>query len=181
MRSLVEKSPQDGNGDAMPWMNFSIVELLNERLSDDQELFEYGSGYSTQYYAKRVKSITSVEYDEHWYKEIKLGLPSNAKLLFQALDQDGDYSSSISKQSKDFDVVIIDGRDRVNCFKRSLAKLSPTGVIILDDSQRDRYAEIFEIAQENKLRVLNIAGLKPTGTARDQSSIFYRSDNCFNI
>jgi len=181
MASLANKTPQNNVGETMPWMNFSIIELLHEKLTKEQDLFEFGSGYSTHYYAKRVKSVTSIEYDERWYNQIRNDIPSNVELIFQAYDQGNRYCMTITEQDKSYDVVIIDGRDRVNCFKQALAKLSSSGVILLDDSQRSRYSEVFELATKNDFRVLNIAGLKPTGTARDQTSIFYRTDNCFNI
>ncbi len=181
MSSLVNGTPQNANGEPLPWMNFSVIELLNERLNSTLNLFEFGSGYSTHFYAKRVKSVTSVEYDQQWYEEIDHAKPSNVDLIYQTYDDSGDYCSTIAKRGKAYDVVVIDGRDRVNCFKQCLSNLSSRGVIILDDSQRERYSDVFRIATENHFRVLNVAGLKPTGTARDQTSIFYRNDNCFGL
>jgi predicted O-methyltransferase YrrM len=181
MNSLAKKIPQDSQGNALPWMNFSIIELLNERLKSEHTLFEFGSGYSTYYYAGRVKEVTSVEYDQQWFDTVNSKKPNNVKLIFQAQDQGSDYCSIITKQNCAYDVVVIDGRDRVNCFKHAIKALSPMGVIILDDSDRPRYSEAFEVAKMESFRVLSMTGLKPTGTARDQTSIFYRSENCFQI
>ena len=38
-----------------------------------------------------------------------------------------------------FHVVSVDGRARVACLERALAKIAPGGLLILDNSQRDRY------------------------------------------
>lgn len=64
MDSLKESKPIDANGNPIPWMNFTIIKILEDRLTNDLNIFEYGSGYSTNFYAQKVKAVTSVEYDE---------------------------------------------------------------------------------------------------------------------
>jgi len=63
-RSYIEKKPVDRHGEVIPWMSFPVVSILDEKLNADLTMFEYGSGFSTKFYAKRVKSIISLEYDE---------------------------------------------------------------------------------------------------------------------
>ena len=36
----------------VPWMNYPVVEFLNARLNKSIRMFEYGSGYSTRFYAE---------------------------------------------------------------------------------------------------------------------------------
>ena len=71
MQSTKERKPIDGNGNPIPWMNFPVVKLLEERLTSDLTLFEFGSGYSTFFYANKVRAVTSVEYDENWFNVVK--------------------------------------------------------------------------------------------------------------
>jgi hypothetical protein len=181
MQSLKERKPIDNNGNPIPWMNFPAVRLLEERLTHDLNLFEFGSGYSTLFYASRVRTVTSVEYDEKWFDVVKLKAPGNVKLMFKEKDIDGDYCRVIGSTEDQYDVVIVDGRDRVNCVKQSVSALSPRGVIVLDDSQRDKYQEGIEFAKRNGFRALNLEGLKATGAGIDRTTIFYREENCLDI
>ena len=181
MQSLSAKKPMDQNGNPIPWMNFPVVRILEERLTKDLNLFEFGSGYSTLFYAKKVKTVTSVEYDEKWLNIIKSQIPENVSIIFKREDVDGDYCRAIGATEDQYDVVIVDGRDRVNCIKQSMSALSSKGVILLDDSQRERYQEGIDFARSHGFRTLNLEGLKATGTEVDRATIFYRAGNCFDI
>jgi hypothetical protein len=181
MQSLRAKRPIDNNGNLIPWMNFPVVSILEERLTQDLNLFEFGSGYSTLFYARKVRAVTSVEYDENWLHIIKSQIPENVKIIFKEKDVDGDYCRAIVEARDQYDVVIIDGRDRVNCIKQSIPLLSSKGVILLDDSQRERYQEGIDFAKRHGFKVLNLEGLKATGTEVDRTTIFYRFGNCFDI
>jgi hypothetical protein len=179
--SYREKKPLDGEGNPVPWMNYPVISFLKERLHSNMHLFEFGSGYSTFFYAARVRSVTSVEYSPHWYKRIKDGSPENVNVLFREKDRDGLYAKSITDSPPPFDVVVVDGIDRYSCIKRSVYALSDTGVILLDDSQRERYAEAINFLRAEGFRVLHFEGLKPCGYKLYRTSVFYRPGNCFNI
>jgi len=181
MNSLSEGKPVDVTGNQIPWMNYQIVTLLENRLRSDFHLFEFGSGFSTVFYASLVKSVTSVECNQNWFQKIRKTIPENVELVFKNKDIDGQYCRVISEAQKEFDVVIVDGRDRVNCIKQAIEALSPRGVILLDDSQRKRYQEGISYAKERGFRALSIEGFKATGLELDETTILYRNENCFDI
>lgn len=181
LKSFRKSCPCKPDGTVLPWMNYSIINLLEKRLNKEMDMFEYGSGFSTFFYAKLVKTVTSLEYDRYWFNNSIAKDLDNVTLLFQEVDTDGTYCRKIIEQKKNYDVVIVDGRDRVNCFKQSVDALSASGVIILDDSQRERYAEAYTYAEQKGFRHLEFQGLKPHGTKLDRTTIFYRPNNCFNI
>ena len=181
MQSLQAKKPIDRDGHPIPWMNLAVVSILEERLTNDLNLFEFGSGYSTLFYAKKVRAVTSVEYDEKWLHIIQPQLAENVNIIFQKNDIDGDYCRVIGLTDAKYDVVIIDGRDRVNCIKQSIASMSAQGVMLLDDSQRERYQEGIDFAKSHGFKALNLEGLKAMGTEIDRTTIFYRAGNCFGF
>lgn len=181
MLSLAEGRPVDSVANAIPWMNYNAIEFLDERLNKNLTLFEFGSGYSTYFYASRVKTVVSVEYDDRWYQLVKLQVPSNVDLVFQQEDTDNEYCRVIAGRGQKFDVVIVDGRDRVNCIKQSITALSDQGVILLDDSQRERYQDGIVLAEASGFRVLHMSGLKATGGRSVRTTILYRDGNCFGI
>jgi 16S rRNA A1518/A1519 N6-dimethyltransferase RsmA/KsgA/DIM1 with predicted DNA glycosylase/AP lyase activity len=60
-------------------MNYNVIALLDDRLDSDMRVFEYGSGFSTLYFAERVSSVVSVEYDQQWIEKLSTNLPSNVE------------------------------------------------------------------------------------------------------
>jgi protein-L-isoaspartate O-methyltransferase len=173
--------PCKEDGSEVPWMNYPMISLLEKRLNKDLTIFEYGSGYSTIFFARLAKSIDSIEYDEKWFELIKLKVPDNAKVYFVDKDVDGKYCRSIDLTGKNYDIVIVDGRDRVNCIKQAVEKLTERGVIILDDSERERYKEGIEYAVQKGFSTLELVGMKPGSFGIHNTMIIYRSGNCFNI
>lgn len=181
VRSFIQAEPVTSDGDPVPWMNYSIVSLLDERLSKDFVLFEYGSGYSTIFFARRVKEVISVEYDPVWYERAITSAPENLSVLSRAQDVDGAYCRAVREFDESFDVIVVDGRDRVNCVRHAIVKLNDRGVIILDDSDRERYAPAFGFVRNAGFRILSIRGVKPMSGRGHQTSIFYRDNNCLGI
>jgi hypothetical protein len=173
--------PCRNDGSPLPWMNYPVIAFLEERLQKDSSLFEFGSGYSTKFFAQRVKDVTSVEYDIKWFEKLKDNLPANVKLLFREKDIDGNYCRLISEQNRQYDIVVVDGRDRVNCVKTSLKCLTTRGIVILDDSQREKYKSAFEHVAAKGFRVLHWEGIKPTSSRAERTSIIYRDGNCLGI
>src|SRR5262249_22678117 len=147
MQSLLESKPTDRAANPIPWMNYSVIKLLDDRLKPDFTLFEFGSGYSTHFYARKVGTVVSLEYDEQWFQIVKAEMPKNVRLVFAEKDVDGKYCRVIHSIGTAFDVVVVDGRDRVNCVKQAASALSQRGVILLDDSQQDKYREALEFTR----------------------------------
>ena len=181
LQSLKFGYPRRADGSELPWMNYAVIAFLETRLHRDLNLFEYGSGYSTLFYARLVCTVTSVEHSHFWYDQLKDKIPDNVKLIFTELDYDGNYCRSIALNQQSYDVVVIDGRDRVNCMKQGIDHLSVQGVILLDDANRDEYIEGINYAKEKKFLDLEFAGLKPTGSGIHQTMLFYRRENCLGI
>ena len=181
MQSLLESKPTDSAANPIPWMNYSVIKLLDDRLKPDFTLFEFGSGYSTRFYAKKVGTVVSLEYDEQWFRIVKADMPQNVRLVFKNKDVDGEYCRVIHSAGIAFDVVVVDGRDRVNCVKQAVSALSPRGVILLDDSQQEKYREASEFATARGFRTLDLEGLKATGKGLDRTTLFYRDGNCLGI
>ncbi len=180
-KSYKEGKPLDEEGNPVPWMNYPAIGFLKERLRSDMDLFEFGSGFSTLFYARHVRSVTSVEYDEKWYQWICSSAPGNVTVLFRKKDENGLYAHAIMENDRKYDVIVIDGADRPNCLNNSIAALSNEGVIILDDSQREPYRETIDSLMAGGFRVLHFEGLKPCGYKLYRTSVLYRQNNCLGI
>jgi hypothetical protein len=179
--SLRRGYPCRRDGSEVPWMNYAVIRLLEERLTDQLELFEFGSGYSTIFYGRRVRSVHSVEHDRRWFEHLASRLPDNATVAFRDLDTDGAYCRAIAEPGLSFDVIVVDGRDRVNCARQATRHLSEGGVVILDDSSRERYRDAFEHLRQEGFRALSLEGISPTSEDPVVTTIFYRDGNCLGL
>ncbi len=171
----------DADGEALPWVTYSFIDFIKERLHKDLSVFEYGSGSSTLFYAARVRRVVSVEHNQDWYNKIVQSKPDNAEMIFTELHRDGEYSKKAASLPEKFDIIIVDGRDRVNCCKYSLAALSPRGVIVLDDSERKDYQAARVLLKENGFKELSFSGISPGLFYLKSTSVFYRPVNCLDI
>lgn len=179
--SFNTKKSIDKNGNPIPWCTYSFIKFIEPRLKKDFTVFEYGSGNSTIWYAKRVKQIISVENDEDWFKVVSKLLPANAKLIYIKSDIDGEYCRSIINQNNKFNIIIIDGRDRINSIKFSVNQLTDDGIIVFDNSQIEKYKEGLDLLYSMNFKKIDFIGSLPIVSHDNQTSIFYRDNNCLNI
>jgi precorrin-6B methylase 2 len=181
LRSFEEHRSVDLEGKPLPFIVYPAIEFLRRRIRPDMEVFEYGSGASTLWWAARVKRVVSCEHDPGWYRKISAGAPANATLLLQELDDRESYPRRILEFHEAFDVVVIDGRERVHCAHHCLGALKPGGVILWDNSDREKYESGYRFLQEHGFRRLEFVGLGPIVNEKSETSIFYRPNNCFGI
>ena len=173
--------PVDKEGGALPWYTYAAIDFLGGRIKAGMTVFEYGSGNSTIWWAIRVSRVVSCEHDEHWFIKMKSDLPDNVTYRHIKLEPSGDYSRAILQHDKEFDVIVIDGRDRVNCAKNSLCALNDRGVIVWDNSDRDEYQAGYDFLSDNGFKRLDFSGLGPINTYGWCTSVFYRPQNCLGI
>jgi len=175
------QSPVDGLGQPIPWVTYSFIDFIRERVSKEHSVFEFGSGNSTLFYAKHAGKVVSVEHDKAWFDKIVSTKPDNAEMIFTELSTNGDYCRMPLTLNTKFDVIIVDGRDRVNCCKQAVGALSPNGVVVLDDSERDFYAEALMFLKEKGFKQLAFTGISPGLFYNKATSVFYKADNCLGI
>lgn len=176
-----KKQAVDGKGKALPWVTYSFIDFIKERINKNQHIFEYGSGNSTIFYAERAGSVTSVEHDKGWHDKVKNTSPANAEMIFCQLEKDGEYAKKATLLNKKFDIIIVDGRDRVNCCKYSVAALSSNGVLVLDDSEREVYYPARVLLKEQGFKEISFSGISPGLFYEKATSVFYKQDNCLGI
>lgn len=171
----------DAQGRPLPWVTYSFIDFIKTRLNKDLTIFEYGSGNSTLFYAERVKKVVSVEHDETWYQHIVKEKAPNSEMIFTHLEKGGEYSRKAGLLGEKFDVIIVDGRDRVNCCRFSVNALSERGVLVLDDSERVIYDEARVFLKAQGFKELPFTGISPGLFYNKATSVFYKDNNCLGI
>ena len=180
-QSVEKRLPIDRDGNCLPWYTYPAISFLNGKIRSEMRVFEYGSGNSTLWWSRQVSSLTSCEHNLGWFNSLKARIPSNVDYIYCELDYGKHYCETILAYKDRFNIIVIDGRDRVNCAKNSIGALKMDGVIIWDNSDRKKYQEGYSYLIQNGFRRLDFWGLGPINSYEWCTSIFYRDQNCLEI
>lgn len=130
---------------ASPVSFIPILERWCEKIKP-KRILEWGPGYSTQMMLELTKAdIISVENDPHWHGVWKEKLDPKRVMVILLEDMD-EYTTPVSKEADEkFDMIFVDGRERVRCMKFAKDVVKEDGVVILHDAERERYKEGIDI------------------------------------
>ncbi|MHA2939799.1 hypothetical protein ACXJY6_16085 [Vibrio sp. RC27] len=181
INSFNKSIPVNKKGDALPWVTYPFIDFISERLTKSMDVFEYGSGNSTLWYAKKVNSVSSIEHDKKWFDIVRNNMPENVTLNYESLIYGGLYAEYSKITDRKFDIIIVDGRDRVNSLKCATDSILKTGVIILDDSERERYKDGIDYLLNSGFNRIDFWGISPGYFYKKNTTIFYKSGNCLGI
>lgn len=162
----------DKNGNPIPWYTYPAIEYLNQLDFSDKEIYEYGSGNSSLFWAKRAKYVTSVENDQNWYFLIKKSQEKNQEIVL--IENVEEYVTSILKKNQKYDLVIIDGEVRFACAQMAVQCLKKGGLIILDNS--DWYPDTSKFLRESGLIQVDFTGMGPINYYTWTTSLFLNRD-----
>jgi precorrin-6B methylase 2 len=174
-------SPVDEKNVPLPWFTYASIHFITQKLNPSFTVFEFGSGNSTLWFASKVQRVFSVEHDADFYAHKLNELKSFENISCELIPLGEGYSDKILDFDNAFDIIVIDGRERVDCAKNSIKALKKDGVIIWDNSDRDEYAEGYDHFIKNGFKKIDFKGVGPISHSEWQTSIFYRTDNCFDI
>lgn len=166
-KSAYKMRPVDKDGNPIPWFSYPAIEYLNNMDMRKMSVFEYGSGNSTIFWAKKSKRVTSVESDKKWFipkdvkhKNIERRLESTKKR----------YINSISANNLKYDVVVIDGQFRHECVKKSIDHVNKSGFIIIDNSEW--YQKSCNFLAKKGFTEINFSGFYPSNPYTSTTSFF---------
>jgi hypothetical protein len=160
----------DGANAKIPWYTYPAIEYLDSIDFSGKIVFEYGSGNSSAYWARKARMVRSAEHNKEWYLKIKNEIAENQKI--ELCENEKDYLDAINKIPGKVDVIIIDGVYREKCAKLVQDHLSDGGIVILDNA--DWYKETAKYLRE-KLDLLEVDfhGFGPINAYTWTTSIFF--------
>ena len=127
----------------IPWLTTGAITCLEDFFAthDNPYVLEFGSGAKTLWMAQRTSNLFSVEHCKKWHAAISKKLASTLgdvekRLILHSRPYDCVWSSF---EPESFDLIIVDGRDRVRCIKAALLLLKKGGIMMLDNSERYWY------------------------------------------
>ena len=180
IRSWRNKRPVDKAGNPLPWITYAAMSFLDKRLNSRMSVFEYGCGGSTYWFAARARQVISCEHDESWAVEVRGRASANVEIIHAPLAQ-GRYAGVVGGYSDCFDIVFVDGRDRVACVRNCLPALNSGGVVVIDNSDETEHLPAIDFLKAQGFKHLPFDGPGPGGTRCWETSILYRPDNCLGL
>jgi hypothetical protein len=179
-RSFEQRESVDVEGNPIPWMSYAAIDFLDRRVPRDAQVFEYGAGNGTRWWAERSALVDAVEHDLVWHTYLSAMLPQNATVV-HAVRGSTAYVEAARMTQRRYDIVVVDGRNRVACAGEAVDALKPGGVIVWDDTDRERYQDGIHALRAHGFRQIEFRGFAPVEFVLHETSIFYRDGNCLGI
>lgn len=174
----------------VPWWTYDAIDEVETWLtarSRPVRVFEWGSGASTIWLARRADEVHSVEHHRGFGEHLEPSLTPYPNIRFRIVEpvatttptvpsaKEGnggldfaDYVRAIDAVDGAFDLIVIDGRAREACLGPAIERLADDGIIVFDNTRRRRYREAIGSAPVVARR---FAGLTPTLPYPDETSI----------
>lgn len=173
LRSIETKLPVAADGSPVPWYTYPAIEYFNQLDARGLKVFEFGSGNSSLYWARKGADVWSVEHDPNWYESM---IARSAQLRGLSLRESADaYAQAIKDTGQQFDIIIIDGAWRIESAKAAMPYLRPGGMIILDNS--DWYTDVSIILKERGYFQVDFNGFGPINNYCWTTSILLKLDS----
>jgi hypothetical protein len=178
LNSIAAGKPINAKGEPIPWLTYPAIDFLDTIIKSDWKVFEWGSGYSTLWWAKKIHHVYAVENNTEWYKEVKLQLPTNATIVNSP--SENEFVNAINTYEDGyFNAIVIDGEFRNKCAKNCVPKLKQNGIIIFDNTDGIDFDESMLFLNSLGFFRLDFWGLIPSYMYKNCTSIFFRSVNIF--
>ena len=174
-RSMDEQVCTDKDGNALPWYTYPAIEYLSQFDYRQKNVFEFGCGYSSLFWANRAKNVISIEDNPEWFAKWQKEF-CRPNLDIRLRDEGENYYKAICEDTEKYDVIIIDGKCRAECAAHAILKLNDNGMIILDDSDRvntsREYVDAIRILKEHNLIQVDFYGFCPLNNYTKTTSLF---------
>lgn len=172
-RSVRERMAVNAKGMEVPWYTYPAIEYLSGFDFSDCDVFEFGSGNSSAFWASRARSVCSVEDNQDWFDVVRKKKKANQTIIHRANELG--YAKSLAEQGRLFEVIVIDGNWRRACSIEALDCLKEGGMIVLDNSDREVERECGRLFRENGLLQIDFSGFGPINGYCWSTSIFIKT------
>lgn len=186
----------------LPWWTYEAIDAVEAFLAEragTARVFEYGSGASTVWLARRAATVDAVEHHGGWADRVRellaaaegvtakvtLHVPVVPEVADPAVPSASpsavgldfsDYVATIDTVGGEpFDLVLVDGRAREESLRRAMGRVRDDGLLLLDDAQRPRYREVLDEAAAAGWQVTVTRGRTPCQPLPRETALLRRS------
>ncbi len=172
-RSVKERMAVNASGAPIPWYTYPAIEYLSSFDFKSCDVFEFGSGNLSLYWAGRARSVCSVEDNQEWFEVVSKTKRGN-KIILHRADGVG-YVKSLPDQGKFFEIIVVDGNWRYECAVEAINCLKDGGMIVLDNSDRKIEKECGKLLREQGFLQIDFSGFGPINNYTWSTSIFIKT------
>jgi SAM-dependent methyltransferase len=149
---VVRLRARTGRTPERPWIVPAAIGWLGRRIRSDWSVLELGAGRSTAWFARRAGRVLSFEDNQFWADQTQdrireLGL-TNVELRTGPIEALPESVAALPDDS--FDLVVVDFLEspevtRIDVLRGAREKVTPRGLLLLDDSDRPGYADAYDL------------------------------------
>lgn len=176
-KSMWKRRPVNSTGNPLPWYTYGAIEFLSDLKV--KNVFEYGAGYSTHWWSKRAEKIYFVEHSEEWFNKLIPTFTSKVTGYIAPFVETTPYVNAIEIPEEKFDVICIDGIDRMRCAVVATKHLTEDGVIVLDNS--DLHPVIVCFLEGEGFTEIPFTGIGPINEYEWTTSVFVKNLNLWKL
>lgn len=161
----------------LPFIALNAFRFLKSRLHAEARVFEWSSGMSTLWFERHCAEIHAVEDDPEWFRLVS-ARTRNASVYHL---KGHDYVNKIRDfPVAYFDLISIDGSERLHCFDIAQHYLKPGGMLLIDNTDKDRVTrgDLYQIdcrlAELTDFQVHRFTGWAPGNFFSQETTICIR-------
>ncbi len=179
IRSSFTRTSVNKKGDPRPWYSLPAVYFLTQRDFSSAKVLEFGGGYSTVWWSKTAKHVTTFEEDEKWTRKILAMADQNVDAFAVPVGLKGERLRSrileqIPSSKTSYDVVVVDAMHRQTLIDLAFELCSPEGLIIVDNSEG---YDTYEITRSKDWFRVDFIG-PANGVSSQHSTSFFFKNTC---
>jgi hypothetical protein len=164
------------DGEIIPWYTFPAIDFLSQKQFKGRSILEFGSGNSTIWWGRRTDSVVALENDRKWCEKISGLVSANVSLHYIA-----DYGLQSADKvigTNSFDIIVVDGFDRLKAAQIAVQRLAEHGAIIFDNAEGYWGPEgthpIMDLLRQQGFSRVDFYGFAPGVLRRHCTSIAFR-------
>lgn len=120
-----------GWGPAIPWITLPAFRFIRSRVGPSTRFFEWGSGRSTVWFSRHCGEVHSVEDDPSWCTFVRKKVRNASVYLLHGPA----YVEKVTDFPQEyFDIILIDGSQRLACYTVAKYYLRPGGILVIDNT-----------------------------------------------
>ena len=171
--SLVQGTPVDGAGRPIPSFTHSATEFVETHLRSAWRVHVWGDPAVAPWWAGRVNAVRVVT--ETQGPELTYG----PNVTIARIPVGRDYSGSVGIGGP-FDVAVLGGEDLDGCAKATLGHVRDTGLVIVENSDRQACAVAIETFAALGWRRIDFWGLLPGYLFRGCTTVLFKDERYLN-
>jgi len=178
-RSALARRAMTASGQPLPWYSYSAIAFLSQTDVAGRAVLECGGGQSTRWWLGRGAKVVTLESHAAWAQELRDSIGSQARIetVHDALDN---LPPDIAATR--YDVVVVDGLDRVRAAELATRCVKPDGAILVDNSEGNwgppGTYPIIDLLQGAGFSRVDFHGYGPGTRLPHCTSLFFK-DTCF--